>query len=66
MTATGAAKAQARPGVDALAVRRERLWPIVHLALGLVEIAFQASRARGGSGLGATEPQVLTMQVLAG
>lgn len=47
-------------------MKREQLWLVVHLLLGLVWIALLASRARGGSGIGATGPQVVTMLVAAG
>jgi hypothetical protein len=47
-------------------MKREHLWLIVHLALGLAWIALLASRAPGDSGIGATEPQVFVMLVAAG
>ena len=47
-------------------MKREHLWLIVHLALGLAWIALLASRAPGDSGIGATRPQVFVMLVAAG
>lgn len=47
-------------------MKREYLWLIVHLVLGLAWIALLASRAEGGSGIGATGPQVVVMLVAAG
>ena len=47
-------------------MKREHLWLIVHLALGLAWIALLASRAPTGSGHGATGSQVLVMLLLAG
>lgn len=47
-------------------MKRERLWLIVHLALGLAWIALLASRARGDSDIGSTGPHVFTMLVAAG
>lgn len=47
-------------------MKREHLWLIVHLVLGLAWIGLLASRAEGGSGIGATGPQVVVMLVAAG
>ena len=47
-------------------MKREHLWLIVHLALGLAWIALLASRAPGDFGIGATRPQVFVMLVAAG
>ena len=47
-------------------MKREHLWLIVHLLLGLAWIALLASRAPGDSGIGATGPQVYVMLVAAG
>ena len=47
-------------------MKREQLWLIVHLALGLGWVALLASRAPFGSGRGATGSQVFVMLLLAG
>ncbi|MFI0401674.1 MAG: hypothetical protein ACH34U_02015 [Cyanobium sp.] len=47
-------------------MKREHLWLIAHLLLGLTWIALLASRASGDSGIGATGPQVFVMLVAAG
>jgi len=47
-------------------IKREHLWLIVHLGLGLAWIALLASRAPGDSGIGATGAQVFTMLMTAG
>ena len=47
-------------------MKREHLWLIVHLTLGLAWIAILASRAPGDSGIGATGTQVFTMLIAAG
>jgi hypothetical protein len=46
--------------------RDERTWPLLHLGLGLVWCAVLASRAPGGSGPGASGPQVFVMLLAAG
>lgn len=47
-------------------MQRDHLWLIAHLLLGLAWIALLASRAEGGSGIGANAPQVVVMLVTAG
>ena len=46
--------------------RDERTWLLLHLGLGLVWCAVLASRAPGGSGPGASGPQVFVMLLAAG
>jgi hypothetical protein len=47
-------------------IKREHLWLIVHLGLGLAWIALLASLAPGDSGIGATGAQLFTMLMTAG
>lgn len=47
-------------------MRRDPLWLIVHLVLGLAWIALLASQAAGGTGIGVSGPQVVVMLVAAG
>jgi hypothetical protein len=47
-------------------MRRQRVWLALHLGLGLAWCALLASQAPGGSGPGATGPQVFLMLVVAG
>ena len=46
-------------------IKREHLWLIVHLGLGLAWIALLASLAPGDSGIGATGTQLFTMLMTA-
>jgi hypothetical protein len=46
--------------------RGERTWLLLHLGLGLDWCAVLASRAPGGSGPGASGPQVFVMLLAAG
>jgi hypothetical protein len=46
--------------------RDERTWLLLHLGLGLAWCAVLASRAPGGSGPGASGPQVFVMLLAAG
>jgi hypothetical protein len=46
--------------------RGDRTWLVLHLGLGLVWCAVLASRAPGGSGPGASGPQVFVMLLAAG
>jgi hypothetical protein len=45
---------------------RSRHWLLLHLGLGLAWCAVLASRAPGGSGIGASGPQVFVMLMAAG
>jgi hypothetical protein len=46
--------------------RDERTWLLLHIGLGVVWCAVLASRAPGGSGPGASGPQVFVMLLAAG